>query len=87
MRVEPQHFLQQHTSPNPFIYCEEEQDLWCEESDEHPRHLDEKATGDSVSSGGYVEVKSAPYAYDQGTEAKRDDPKSASFLWFSHPLM
>jgi hypothetical protein len=70
-----QHFLQQNTSIDPFIYCEVEQDLRCEESDEHPRHLEEKATGGGVTSGGYVKVQSAPYAYDQGAEAERDDPK------------
>ena len=87
MWVELQHFLQQNTSHNSFIYCEEEQDLWCDESDEHPRHLDEKATGSGVTFGGYVEVDSAPYAYDQGAEAKRGDPKSAPLLWFCHPLI
>ena len=80
MWMELQHFLQQSTSHNPFIYCEEEQALWCEESDEHPRHLDEKATGGGVTFGGYIEVQSAPYAYDQGAEAKRDDSKSAPLI-------
>ena len=83
MRVELPHFLQQYTSLNPFIYCEVEQDLRCEESEEHPRHLVEKATGGGVTSDGYVEVHSAPYAYNHGTEAKRDDPKSVPPLWFS----
>ena len=87
MWVELQHFLQQNTSRNPFIYCEEEQDLRCDERHEHPKHLDEKATGDSVTFGGYVEVHSAPYAYDQGAEAKRGDPKSASPVWFCLPLV
>ena len=64
MWVELQHFLQQNTSLNPFIYCKIEEELRCDESDEHPRHLDEKATGDGVTFGGYVEVHSAPYAYD-----------------------
>ena len=82
-----QYNLQQITSRNPFIYCEEEQDLRCEESDAHPRHLEENVTGEGVTSDGYVEVQSAPYAYDQGTEAKRDDPKSSSLVWLSHPLI
>ena len=64
MWVELQHFLQQNTSLNPFIYCKIEEELRCDESDEHPRHLDEKAMGSSVTFGGYVEVQSAPYAYD-----------------------
>jgi hypothetical protein len=41
--------------------------------------------GDGLTSGGYVKVKSTPYAYDQGAEAERDDSKGASLLWFSHP--
>ena len=83
--VELQYFLQQHASRNPFIYREVEQDLRCDESDEHPRHLDEKATGDGVTFGGYVEVQGAPYAYDQGAEAKRDDTISTPLLGFSSP--
>ena len=69
------------------MYCEEEQGLRCDESNDHPRHLDENATSDGVTSDGYVKVQSAPYAYDQGAEAKRDDPKSTPLLWFSHPLI
>ena len=80
-----QHFLQQNTSPDPFADCEEEQELRCEENDDHPRHLEEKVTGDAVTSDGYAELKSAPCAYDQGTEAKRGDPKSSSLLWSCHP--
>ena len=83
--MELQHFLQQNTRRNSFTYCEVEQELRCDESDEHPKHLDEKATGDSVTFGRYVEVQSAPYAYDQGAGAKRGDPKGAPLLWFSHP--
>ena len=67
--VELQHFLQQITNRNPFINCEVEQAFRCEESKDHPRHLEENATGDGVTSGGYVKVQSAPYAYDQGAEA------------------
>ena len=78
--VELQHFFQQNTSTDPFIYCEEEEELRGEESNEHPRYLKEKATGSGVTFTGYVEVQSAPYAYDQGTEAKRDDPKSAPLV-------
>ena len=85
MWVEFLHFPQQNTSRNPFIYCEVEQELRCQESDEHPNYLDEKATGIGVTFGGYVKVQSAPYAYDQGAEAERDNPKSAPLLWFSHP--
>ena len=70
---------------DPFIYREKEQDLRCEERDEHPKHLEEQALNESMARGGYAKVKSAPYAYDQCTEAKRDDPESAPLLWFSHP--
>src|SRR5258706_7834512 len=86
MWVELQHFLQQRNSPNPFIYCEEEQELRCEESDAHPINLDETATGDGVTSGGYADVHSAPYAYDHGAEAKRDDPKRTPLRCFPHPF-
>ena len=64
MWVELQHFLQQNASHNSFMYCEVEQDFRCEESEEHPRHLEGNATGDGVTSGRYVKVQSAPYAYD-----------------------
>ena len=87
MWMELQHFLQQNANRNPFIYCEVEQDLRCDESDEHPRHLDEEAAGDGVTFSGYAKVHSTPYAYDQGTEAKRDDPKGTPLLWFCHPLI
>ena len=70
MWVELQHFFQQNTSRNSFVYCKVEQELRCDESGEHPRHLDEEATGDGVTFGGYVEVQGAPYAYDQGAETK-----------------
>jgi hypothetical protein len=83
--VELQNFLQQNTSTNPFIYCEEEQELRCEESDDHPRHLKEKATDGGVTYGGYVKVQSIPHAYDQGGQAEGDDAKGAPLLWFSHP--
>ena len=56
MWVVLQHFLQQNTSRNPFIYCEVEQDLRREERDYHPRHLEEKATGVGVTLDRYVEV-------------------------------
>ena len=56
MWVEVQRFLQQNASRNHFVYCKVEQELRCEESDEHPRHLVEKATGGGVSSDGYVKV-------------------------------
>jgi len=37
--------------------CEQvEEDLWCEESDDHPTKLEEKATAGTVTAGGYVEV-------------------------------
>ena len=87
MWVELQHFLQQDISIDPFIYCEVEQELRCEESDEHPRQVEEKATGVGVTSAGYVEVQSAPYAYDHGAGAKRDDCKSAPPLWFGLPVI
>ena len=84
-RMELQHFPQQSTSTDSFIYCEEEQELRCEESEEHPKHMEEKAPCLGVALGGNVEVQSAPYADDQGAEAKRDDPESAPQLWFFHP--
>ena len=80
MWVEPVHFLQQLINLNPFMYCEVKQDLRCEESEDHPKPLGEKATGGGVTFGGYVEVQSAPYAYDQGAGAYREDPKSAPLL-------
>ena len=85
MWMELQHLLQQNASRNHFVYCKIEQELRCEESDEHPRHLVGKATGSSASSDGYVEVESAPYAYDQGAEAEGDDSIRAPLLWFSLP--
>ena len=85
MWMELQDFLQQNSCSNSFIYCEVEQELWCEESEDHPRNLEEKATGGGVTSGWYVKVQSAPYAYDQGAETKEDDPESAPLLWFFHP--
>ena len=60
-------------------------ELQCEESEGHPRHLEEEATGVGIMFDGYVKVYSAPYAYGQGTEAKRDDPKCSPLSWFSHP--
>jgi hypothetical protein len=83
--VELQHVLQQNTSTDSFIYCEEEQELRCEESKDHPKHLEEKATGVAMTSGGYVKVQSAPYAYDQGADAKRNDPESAPLSWLFYP--
>ena len=80
MWVQLVHFLQQSINFNPFMYCEVKQDLRCEESEDHPKHLGEKATGGGVTFGGYVEVQSAPYTYDQGAEAYREDPKSAPLL-------
>ena len=85
MWVELEHSLQQNTSIDPFIYCEVEQDLWCEECKDHPRRLKENTTGGSVTTGGYVKVQSAPYAYDQGAEAKGENPKRGPLLWFSYP--
>ena len=41
--------------------------------------------GGSITSDGYVEVQSAPYTYDQGAEAKPNDPIGAPLLWFSLP--
>ena len=85
MWMELQHFLQQHASRNHFVYCKVEQELRCEKSDEHPKHLEEKATSGGATFDGYVKVQSAPYAYDQGAEAERDYPKSAPLLWFCLP--
>ena len=85
MWVRFQYPLQQNSGIDPFIYCEVEQDFRCEESDEHPSHLEEKATGGGVTSDGYVKVQSAPCAYDQGAEAERDNPKRSPLLWFFHP--
>jgi len=83
--VELQYFLQQGTSTDSLIYCHEEQELRCEESNDHPKHMEEKATGGSVSSDRYAEVNGIPYAYNQGVEAKHDDPESAPPSWFCFP--
>jgi len=85
MWVELQHFLQQSTSTESLIYREVEQELRCEENKDHPKHLEEKATGGGVSSSGYVKVQSTPYAYEQGAEAKREDPESAPPSWLCFP--
>ena len=85
MWVVLEHLLQQKTSPDPFIYCEVEQDLWCEESKDHPKHLKENATGGGVTSGGDVKVQSAPYAYDEGAEAEGENPKRGPLLVFPYP--
>ena len=85
MWVDCQGPLHQHSSINPLIYCQVEEDLWCEESDDHPRNLEEKPTGGSVTSGGYVEVQSAPYAYDNGGEADGEDSKRSPLLGLSNP--
>jgi len=68
-----------------FNAIKQEQELRREESNEHPKHLEDKATCGAVTFGGNVEVQSAPYAYDHSTEAKRDDPESAPLFWFWHP--
>ena len=85
MWVELERLLQQNTSTDPFIYCEVEQGLWCEESNDHPKQLGENATGGGVTSGGHAKVQSAPYAYDQGAEAERENPKRGPLLGFSYP--
>ena len=77
--------LQERTGTGKFIHCSEEQEFRGAESEERQRHPDEKRTGSSVTSGGYVKVRVVPRAYDQGAEAKRDDPESAPLLWFWHP--
>ena len=87
MWVDHCYFLHHSISTDSFIYCEVEQELWCEESDDHPKHLEEKAMGVGVMSGGYVKVQSIPCAYDQGAEAKQDDPESAPLVWFWHPYL
>jgi len=38
-----------------------------------------------VTRGGYVEVQSTPYAYDQGGEAEKDGAKRATLHRFSRP--
>jgi hypothetical protein len=85
MWVELQDFLQQYGSIDPIIYCEVEQVLRCEESEDHPRHLEEKPTGGGLTFGGYVKVQSAPYAYDQGSEAEGENPKRGPLLGLSYP--
>ena len=69
IRVHLQHFRQQNAGIDPFICCEEDQELRYEESHEHPRHMEKKATGGGVTFDGYVKVQSTPYAYDRGAEA------------------
>jgi hypothetical protein len=85
MWVDLQYSLYQNNSIYPFIYCEVEQELRCQESDEHPKQLEKKATCGGITFDGYIKVQSAPYAYDQGADAKQDDPESAPLLWFCHP--
>jgi hypothetical protein len=85
MWVELQGLLQQNTSTNSFIYCKVEQELWCDESDYHPNHLQVKTTGGGVTCGGYVKVKSAPHAYDQGGEAEGENPERGPLIWLSYP--
>lgn len=36
-------------------------------------------------SGGYVKVQCAPYAYDHGAEAERENAKCGSLVRFSNP--
>jgi len=85
MWVEFQGPLHQSSSINPLSYCQVEEDLWCEESDNHPTKLEEKATGGTVTSGGYVEVYSTPHAYDSGGEAHGEDSKRSPLLGLSNP--
>ena len=87
MWVELQYCLQQPTSLDEFIDCEEEQEFWGAESDECPRHLGDKPTDSRVTSGGYLQVRVVPCAYDQGAEAKRNDSESPPLLWFWHPYL
>ena len=43
--------------------------------------------GGSVTSGRYVEVQCAPYAYDHGADAERENPNSGPLVRFSNPQM
>ena len=83
--VDRQYFLHHNISTDSFIYCEKEQEFWGVESDDHPGDLEEKATGIGITFLRYIKVHSVPYAYDQGAEAKRDDPESAPEAWFFPP--
>ena len=47
--------------------------------------MKDNATGGSVTPGGYVEVQSTPYAYDQGAEAEGENPKCGSLVGCSYP--
>ena len=38
-----------------------------------------------MTSDRYVEVQSAPYAYDQGAETEGENPKCGSPVGFSYP--
>lgn len=77
--------LCQKASTNSLTYCDVEESLWCNESNDHPTTLEEKARDESVACGGYVEVRSGPYTYDHGTEAEGEDPKRGPLFWFSNP--
>jgi len=67
------------------MYCDVEQSLWRDESDEHPRNMEEKSMNETVACRGDVEVHSTPYTYGQGAEAEGEDPKRGPLPQFSNP--
>ena len=85
MWVELQYSLHQSTSTDSFIYCQEEYEFRGAESDERPGDLDEEATDNGITVGGYIKLQSIPCEYEQAAEAKQDDPKSAPEVWFFPP--
>jgi hypothetical protein len=50
-----------------------------------PEDMGKKAAGGTVACVWYAKVHSAPYTYDQGGQADREDPKCAPLLWFFNP--
>ena len=76
---------EQSKSTDSFIYCEEKQEFRGEEGDERPGDLEGKAMDSRITSGGDVEVQTAPCEYEQAAAAKQDDPESAPVVWFVPP--
>ena len=83
--MELQYSLHQIISLDSFMYCEEEYEFRAVESEDRPSNVESKPTYGGVTSGGCTKVQTAPCAYEQRAEAKRDDPESAPLRWFWHP--
>ena len=77
--------LRQSVDIDTLVYCDVEQSLRSEESNEHPRYTDEETMDRTVACGGYVKMESAPNTYDDGAEAKGENPKRGPLPRFSNP--